>query len=86
MFKLQNIAYICGQAAGNVAHKIVGKLWAFAQYPQNTFIYAFTKSYTSFYTSGSARVCTQKFMHFISVNGRFYTLYTAPTITTTLNN
>jgi hypothetical protein len=82
----KNMFYICGQAAYKLGHKIVCNLNSFAQYPQILSINPLLKSYTQFYTSSYTRACAQKCMQFSSGNRQFYTLYTAPTITTTLNN
>jgi hypothetical protein len=82
----ENMFYLCGQAAYKLGYKIVGKQAVYTHNPQNGLVLGFLKSYTHFYTSAYARSCTQKCAQFTSVNQRFYTLYTAPTITTTLNN
>ncbi len=83
---VKNMVYICGEAAYKFGHKTVRNFATFTHYPQNNFIADFLKSYTHFYTRSFTHTCTQKCVQFVSVNSRFYTLYTAPTITTTLNN
>ena len=86
MFKRNFIAYLCGEAAYKYAHKSVGKLLGFTHIPQLFENLAKSKSYTQSYARLCTLTCTQKCMQFTSVSSRFYTQYTGPTITTTLNN
>ena len=80
------MSYICGEAAYNFGYKSVCNLRAYAHNPLNNNFVDFLKSYTHFYTSFYNPVYTQKCAQFLPVTTRFYTLYTGPTITTTLNN
>jgi hypothetical protein len=82
----KNMSYLCGEAAYKFAHKSVCNLATFTHNPLNAFYLEFMKSYTHFYTSLYNLVYAHKCMQFLPVNSQFYTLYTAPTITTTLNN
>ncbi len=80
------MSYICGEAAHKFGYKSVCNLPTFTHNPLNTFLADFLKSYTQFYTSLYNPAYTHKCMQFIPVKSQFYTLYTGPTITTTLNN
>lgn len=86
MFKRNFIVYLCGEAAYKSAHKSVGKFVSFTHNPQLSENVINIKSYTQFYTRLCTRTCAQKCMQFTSVASYFYTQYTGPTITTTLNN
>lgn len=80
------MSYVCGEVAYKFGYKSVCNLPTFTHNPPKTFLLGFLKSYTQFYTSFYNLAYTHKCMQFISVKARFYTLYTGPTITTTLNN
>jgi hypothetical protein len=82
----KNMLSVCGQAAYKFEYKSVCKLSTFTHYPQNRSFLKILRSFTHFYASLYTRVCSQKCMQMTSVSRLFYTLYTAPTITTTLNN
>jgi hypothetical protein len=82
----RNMFLLCGEAAYNFGYKIVRNLVAYTHNPLKNFSFIFLKSYTHFYTRLYNLAYTHKCAQFISVNSRFYTLYTGPTITTTLNN
>ncbi len=86
MFKRNFMALLCGEAAYKSAHKFVGKSASFTHNPQLFGFTDKTKSYTHFYTRLFTRTCAQKCVQFTSVVSQFYTQYTGPTITTTLNN
>lgn len=86
MFKRNFMSLVCGEAAYKSAHKFVGKLASFTHNPQLFSFASNVKSYTHFYTRLFTRTCAQKCVQSTSVISQFYTQYTGPTITTTLNN
>ena len=86
MFNRVFIVLVCAQAAHKFVHNTVLKWQAFAHYALNLLSSIFIKSYTLFYTTVYTLFYTHKFIHFLAVSLGFYTQYTGPTITTTLNN
>lgn len=86
MFNKGFIVWLCGQVGYMDAYKHVNNWAVFTQYPHKTKAWDILKSYTlfctSFYTLDYTHICAQ----LSSVRFSFCTVYTTPTITTTLNN
>lgn len=75
----------CENKANNYVNLLCIKLIGFTHKPQNIFSFVIYTHKMSIFKLTVNNLLHNLFIHFISVKERFYTIYTAPTITTTYN-